>query len=170
MRISAGASGHVPCCTKEIMVYRTQPLERFVEHSGATVELAAAVAPKIIAGLASYLTPAHRDLVADELADAMWRTDLQAVPIEESIVGPSISLGRAHELVASMCRALVEVLSTDAIEALRSSVPARLVEWFDPPASSIDERVRRSSTLASGRPGSSRPISEARPDPTRPIR
>jgi hypothetical protein len=148
-------------------------LSRLTAHSGTTFEVAATVAPRIMAGIASYLTPAQRDLVAselpDQLAEAVWRADLETVPIEQRLLGPNINLGRAHELVASMCRALAEVMSTEALEALRSSVPAGLVAWFDPPASSI-AKTASGSTLASGRPGSSHPISEARPDPTRPIR
>lgn len=157
-----------------MMVNMASLVSRFVSHSGATLELAAAVVPEIIAGLAAYLTPTQRDLLAselpEELAAAVWRPKLLAIPIEERILGPGINLGRAHELVASSCRALAEVLSIEAIEALRSSVPAGLVAWLDPPSSAIVEVVSRSTTLASGRPGSSHPISEAHSDPTRPIR
>ena len=119
---------------------------RFASHAGVTEELAASIAP------------------------AMRRDDLLAMPIEERILGPSIRLGRAHELVASLCRALAEVLSIEAVEALRSSLPTELVAWLDPPTLAIDGATRSTWTLASGRPGSSHPISEAHPDPKRPIR
>jgi hypothetical protein len=159
---------------RTIMVNMASFLSRLVSHSGTTLDLATAVAPEIIAGLAAHLTPAQRDFLADELpgelAAAVRRSDLLATPIEERILGPGINLGRAHELVASSCRALAEVLSTEAIEALRSSVPAGLVAWLDPPSSALIDVTSRSTTLASGRPGSSHPISEAHPDPIRPIR
>jgi hypothetical protein len=159
---------------RKIMVNMPTFLSRLVSHSGTTVERAAAVAPEIIAGLAAYLTPARRDFLADELpeelAAAVRRSDLLATPIEERILGPGINLGHAHELVASSCRALAEVLSIEAIDVLRSSVPAGLAVWLDPPTSALIDVPSRSTTLASGRPGSSHPISEARPDPTRPIR
>ena len=148
---------------------------RFASHAGVTEEFAASIEPEIIAGIASHLTPARRELVASELpeqlAAAMRRDDLRAMPIEERILGPSISLGRAHELVASLCRALAEVLSIEAVAALRSSLPTELATWLDPPTLAIvDGATRPTRTLASGRPGSSHPISEAHPDPKRPIR
>ena len=157
-----------------VMVTIAAVVSRFVSHSGANAELAGSVAPEIVAGIAAYLTPAQRDLVADELpeelATEVWRVDLLATPIEERILGPSISVGRAHELVASMCRTLAEVLSIEAIDALRSSLPSELGAWLEPPSNSLDRSPRSAYTLASGRPGSSHPISEAHPDPTRTIR
>lgn len=86
-----------------------------------------------------------------------------------------IGLGRAREHAQVVCRALVEILPSEATIALQKHLP-RLALLFElpKPTSPPDapERMDHPSmpgppsdhTLACGRPGSRHPLSEARPE------
>src|SRR5689334_16721453 len=145
-------------------------LAHIVGHAGVSIEHAERVARVVLPGLGSYLSAATRQLVADELPGrfgvALHDVSGVAVPLEEQLLEPGITAGRAHELVASVCRVLAEQLSTDALAALRAAVPVSLAEWLATPGQTLATRPaesRRTATLATGRPGSRHPISESRP-------
>lgn len=118
--------------------------------------------------IGSYLSPGHRELLLEELPPALraavgTRRDV-SLPIEERILAPGITLGRAHELVASVFRVLEERLSGELIEALRTELPHELASMLVAPSSDADRDelvpgVR--DTLAEGRPGSHHPVSES---------
>jgi uncharacterized protein (DUF2267 family) len=139
-------------------------------HAGVSIERAERVTRVVLSGLGSYLTPAARLFVADELPAplglALREVSGVAVPLEERVLEAGITAGRARELVASVCRVLAEELSTDALTALRAGLPPLLAGLLETPARGVAMRPtepRRNATLATGRPGSCHPISESRP-------
>lgn len=142
-------------------------LSHVAGHAGIPVVDADHVARTVLSGLGGYLTTTQRDLVADELpaelGAALSESASIAVPIEERLLAAGMSASRAHELVASVCRVLGEELSTQALLVLRQAVPRPLAELLTWPSTELTARPERGtqSTLASGRPGSRHPISEA---------
>lgn len=80
----------------------------------------------------------------------------------------AVSIGFAIEHARSVCRTLVESLGEPALEHLRLRLPDALQPLFDwpdtpaPPQRPIHPRPARN--LASGRPTSSHPLSEAHPN------
>jgi uncharacterized protein (DUF2267 family) len=139
-------------------------------HAGVSLDRAERATRVVLAGLGAYLTPASRQLVADELPAPLDAALLEdqgvALPIEEQLIEPGITVGRAHELVASVCRVLAEELSTRALLVLCTAVPTAISSLLATPAPEIAARPsepRRNETLATGRPGSRHPISETRP-------
>jgi uncharacterized protein (DUF2267 family) len=140
------------------------------DHAGVSIERAGRVTRIVLSGLGSYLTPAIRQLVADELPAplglALREGTGTAPPLEERVLEAGLAAGRARELVASVCRVLAEDLSTDALTALRAGMPSALAVLLATPTHGLATRSpepRRSATLATGRPGSRHPISESRP-------
>lgn len=117
-------------------------------HAGVTIERAERVARAVLASIGAYLSPARRDLVADELPPALAAALLanagMATPLDERVLSPGMTTARAHELVASVCRVLAEELSADAIRALRLSVPIGIAALLATPA---PELVRRPPAL-----------------------
>ncbi|HEX2685159.1 MAG TPA: DUF2267 domain-containing protein [Kofleriaceae bacterium] len=139
-------------------------------HAGVSHDRAERATRAVLSGLGAYLTPAYRQLVADELPAPLGAALLDntgvAVPIEERVLGPGVTAGRAYELVASVCRVLAEELSTRALLALRAAVPigiASLLATPSPELAGTPPDRRRYETLAGGRPGSRHPISDAPP-------
>ena len=137
-------------------------------HAGVPIALAERVTREVLAGIGGTLTPAGRELVADELPAGLGAAILAGgsltTPIEERVVALGVTPGQARELIASVCRVLIEELSGEAIDALRVGVPtalaALLVEPMtdQPPPRALDPRR---ATLADGRPGSQHPLSDA---------
>lgn len=138
-------------------------------HAGVSSALAEQATRAVLASMGGTLTPAGRELVADELPAGLGATILEggslAMPIEDHVLGLGVSLGQARELIASVCRVLVEELSSEAVDALRVGVPAALAALLvepvpdEPPPRPAPERPR--STLAEDRPGSHHPVSDA---------
>jgi uncharacterized protein (DUF2267 family) len=138
-------------------------------HAGVPVALAERATRTVLAGIGGTLTPAGRELVADELPAGLGAAILAggslATPIEDHVVALGVSLGQARELIASVCRVLVEELSSEAVEALRVGIPTALAALLvepvtdePPPRPALDPRH---DTLADGRPGSQHPLSDA---------
>jgi uncharacterized protein (DUF2267 family) len=142
-------------------------------HAGIAEDRAREVTEIVLSGLSAYLTSEARGWIADELppsiAAALRDAEGVSVPVEERLGEPGRGPGRARELVASVCRVLTEQLSDDAIELLRAAVPGAIRSLLGATASELAARSvgsRRYETLATGRPGSHHPISEARdPEP-----
>lgn len=140
-------------------------------HAGVSTALAERATRVVLAGCGGYLSPAGRRFVADELPAALGAAVLAgsdlATPIEERVHALETTVGHARELIASVCRVLVEALSTEAIAALRAAVPAGLASLLAGPMTSEaplqppSDRPR--DNLAGGRPASHHPVSEARP-------
>jgi uncharacterized protein (DUF2267 family) len=139
-------------------------------HAGVPTELAEQVTRAVLAGMSGTLTPAGRELVADELPAGLGAAILAggplATPVEDCVLALGVTAGQARELIASVCRVLVEELSSEAVDALRVGVPAALAALLvepvtgEPPAPpAAPERPR--DTLAEGRGRSRRPLSDA---------
>jgi uncharacterized protein (DUF2267 family) len=140
------------------------------DHAGISIEHAERVTRTVLSGLGSYLTPAIRQFIADELPVPLGRVFGEdvgvAVPLEEQVLEAGLTAGQARELVASVCRVLTEQLSTDALTALRTGVPPLLADRLVTPADDLTTpppEPRRHATLATGRPGSAHPLSESHP-------
>jgi uncharacterized protein (DUF2267 family) len=139
-------------------------------HAGISVAGVESSVRAALSGLGVYLSRSQRQLVADELPPVLAPSlfeigEDRSKPIEERVLTPGMSVGRARELVASVCRVLAEELSSEALRALRTSVPAPIAELLEveplPLATGIASS--RPDSLASGRPGSHHPLAEARP-------
>jgi uncharacterized protein (DUF2267 family) len=138
-------------------------------HAGVPVALAEQATRTVLAGMGGTLTPAGRELVADELPAGLGAAILAggslATPIENHVVALGVSLGQARELIASVCRVLVEELSSEAVDALRVGVPTALAALLVEPVSDAPTPRPvldpRRDTLADARPGSRQPMSEA---------
>jgi uncharacterized protein (DUF2267 family) len=145
-------------------------VEHVAAHAGLPFDRAERAVRAVLGGIGAYLTEAHRQLVAEELPPALGASLVGehdvAMPIEERLLGPGMTAGRAREVIASACRVLVEELSNDALRALREDLPITMSALLAAPSPAIDRepaQPQRHATLASGRPGSTHPISEARP-------
>ncbi|HSD88584.1 MAG TPA: hypothetical protein VLB44_13745 [Kofleriaceae bacterium] len=139
-------------------------------HAGVSVEGVDQAVRAVLSGLGAYLSGAQRQLVSEELPPPLAPSldeigENLSKPIEERVLAPGMSAGRARELVASVCRVLAEELSTEALRALRTAVPAAIGELLEGEAPPLATGVAssRPDSLASGRPGSHHPLSEARP-------
>lgn len=139
-------------------------------YAGVSRDRAERVTRAVLGGFDAYLTPACRRLVADELPAPIGAALLDhacvAVLIVERMLGSGVAAGRAHELVAWVCRVLAEELSTRALLALRAAVPIRvalLLAAPSPELAGVPPDRRHYETLADGRPGSRHPISDAPP-------
>jgi uncharacterized protein (DUF2267 family) len=133
-------------------------------HAGGSADSAERAAVAVLTAIGGHLSPGHRGLVADELSPALAAAlatprDV-AAPIEEHVLVPGMTVGRARELVASVCRVLVEELSTEAVQIIRNTVPS-LATYFVRPSPAAARARGRVDSLAAGRPGSQHPISEA---------
>ncbi|HEX8114368.1 MAG TPA: DUF2267 domain-containing protein [Kofleriaceae bacterium] len=138
-------------------------------HAGVPTGLAEQATRAVLAGMGGTLTPAGRELVADELPAGLGAAILAggspAMPIEDPLLGLGVTPGQARELIASVCRVLVEELSSEAVDALRVGVPTALAALLVEPVT--DEPPPRPAlgprhdTLADGHPGSHHPLSDA---------
>ncbi len=150
-----------------------QLLSHIAAHAGVSTDLAQRAACAVLSGLGAYLSASGRQLVADELppelAAALLAADGLATPIDERLLAPGITAGRARELIASVLRVLAEELSDEAVRALRGGAPPELAALLAPPTREAPARAAPGAhreTLAAGRPGSHHPVSEARPQRT----
>ncbi|HEX7941532.1 MAG TPA: hypothetical protein VF488_06985, partial [Gemmatimonadaceae bacterium] len=76
-------------------------------HAGVPVALAERATRTVLAGMGGTLTPAGRELVADELPAGLGAAILAggalATPIEDHVVALGVTPGQARELIASVC-------------------------------------------------------------------
>ena len=79
-------------------------------------------------------------MLAEELGDLLAPIVLSAEPsgaaIELRVLEPGMSLSRAVELIASVCKVLSEELSEDVLVRLRAELPSDLAQRLTPPAES----------------------------------
>jgi uncharacterized protein (DUF2267 family) len=144
---------------------------RVMAHTGADEKEAHAAITAVLAALAQELGR----LEADALADALPRTLSSALHAQRNVAGDSlpervafierVSSGRAREHVGAVCTVLAELLPESLLSRLAHALAPGSAAWLAPPSPEADEphlRPRR-HTLAEGRPGSDRPLSESRP-------
>lgn len=149
-------------------------IETFVDHvaahAGISRDAAERVTRKALAGIGARLSPAVRSFVAEELPpdlqEALLVGDDVAVPLEEAVRVWHMPAAIAHELIASVGRVLGEALSDDAL-GLIAEISGELAQIVQraAPAYAGGAAPARHETLATGRPGSHHPVSEARPSP-----
>lgn len=135
-------------------------LDHVGAHAGEGVEVASVV-EDVLASLDPSLDVLLRELIASELP-------LRLAQIVRRRARKRLVLrGSRLEAAASVCRALAEEMSDDAVAALRRGLPDPLADWLVPGAPEGHEPAvvepQRTTTLAEGRPGSLRPIDEAHP-------
>jgi hypothetical protein len=148
-----------------------------------------------VSGIGGHLTPAFRQLVAEELPDPLSTLVRSAVddrtPIGDRVQVNGMSPGQTRELVASVCRVLAEEMSAEALEAMTTSLPGSIATLFVPSSPEVHHepapllhrqtnwigepnphgetklssapgttQEREHETLAEGRPGAKRKISD----------
>lgn len=156
------------------MIANTDDLVSHVAaHAGVSAARAERATHAVLSGIGAYLSAPCRQLVAAELppalAAALLAGDGPEIPIIARVLEPGLTAGRAHELLASVCRVLVEELSAEAVLALRVGAPPGISALLAPAAPEAPPRAAPGAhreTLAAGRPGSRHPVSEARPPGT----
>ena len=163
-------------------------------HAGVSPPLAGYALRAVVSGIGGHLTPAFRQLVAEELPDPLATLVRSAVddrtPIEDRVHVNGMTAGQTRELIASVCRVLAEELSNEALQAMTTSLPASVAKLFVPPAPEVHHepaplhrqanwvgepnphaetklssargttQEREHETLAEGRPGAKRKISD----------
>ncbi len=150
------------------MSTRTDDIVQHVAfHAGTGPEVAERAMRLVLAAIGARLNDEDRQLFADELspglATALVSGDV-ALPLEAQLVPACASVGHARELVAAVCRVLAEELSDDVARAVHASVPEPIAQYFVADADPYRARTTQPTghTLATGRPGSRRPVSDTR--------
>ncbi|HSN28229.1 MAG TPA: hypothetical protein VLT45_18210 [Kofleriaceae bacterium] len=136
-------------------------LSHVAGHAGIPPDRAEQVTRSVLSGIAGYLTRPQRELVAAELPESLGSCLIESRALEPGLMGT-----HGRELVASVCHVLGEELSNDAMRVLRRALPRDLVELLAEPSREVATHAadsRHGTTLASGRPGSRHPVSEAAP-------
>ena len=137
----------------------------------------------VLDALASHLAAADRAFIAEQLPPP-YTTAVQR-PTTAAASRPSdlyaqlatrdeVSLGAAVEQARAACAALAAIVGDDTRSLLLRRLPPDWAALFAPVAAAPETDVPASmvpghgQTLATGRPGSSRPLSEAEPPPAQP--
>ncbi|MEO6776923.1 MAG: DUF2267 domain-containing protein [Kofleriaceae bacterium] len=135
-----------------------------VAHAGSSTDQADLAIRAVLAAIGGELDRAQLDLVADELppalAAALCEGGGAARPVEDELCAWGVRLGAARELVASVCHALAEGLSNEALAAIRAVASPTIVSFLAADEVELAPPVGRGSTLATGRHGSHHPLSE----------
>lgn len=130
-------------------------------HAGVTADRADAVTRTVLARIGTTLSPEHRRQIAEELPPAL----ASALLSPEVMVEDAMSIHQ-RELVMAVYRVLAEELSNDALGWLHAELPPRMAEHLVAGAPPIDSPPQHGRDLASGVPGSDRPVSETHPQPS----
>jgi hypothetical protein len=124
----------------------------------------------ILGEVGAHLTPATRDLLAEELGDLLGPIVLSGQAsgrtIEQHVLEPGMSLARAIELIASVCKALSEELSEDVLVRLRAELPGELAQRLAVPAESyhpVAQPLRPRDTVREPNPHGLDKLSSGRP-------
>jgi uncharacterized protein (DUF2267 family) len=151
----------------------TSFVDHVAAHAGISAPHAGIVAGQVLSVLSAHLSRPVRELLREELPAELARGlrddddhDSSTLPLEERVLEAEMTAGHARELVASVCHVLADELSSVALDAVRREVPAEVATLLEPSAAEptqVATEPRKNATLASGRPGSEHPLSEARP-------
>src|SRR5438477_2270413 len=126
---------------------------RVAAHAGDHTNLAAVrtALHATLSVIGAYSTPAIRDVVAGELAPSLGPIVVRAeagkaLPIQEHVLTPEMTVARADELIASTLAVLAEELSDDVLGLLRRELPETLGRGLVRPAPAVRDRaaLRRS--------------------------
>jgi uncharacterized protein (DUF2267 family) len=124
-------------------------------HAGIAIERAEAVTRTVLARIGSALSPDHRRKIADELPPA-----LGAALMSPEVILEDVTNVHQREVSFAVYRVLAEELSRDAIGWLHQELPPRMAEHLVAGAPPIDAPPQHGRTLATGKTGSDRPVSE----------
>jgi len=115
-----------------------QFLQHVADHAGGPADEAWHASRAVLREIGAHLTLPTRELLADELGELLAPVVLSAEPsgmtIEQRVLEPAMSLARAVELIASVCKVLSEEMSEDVLVRLRAELPGDLVQRLAPPA------------------------------------
>jgi len=122
-----------------IMLLRIDQLATHVAaHAGVSTPLADYALRAVLTGIGGHLSPAFRQLIAEELPSPLAHALQSAVndrrPIEDRVQLTGMSQGHTRELIASVCKVLAEELSEEALRALCASLPPATAVMFVPSA------------------------------------
>lgn len=135
-------------------------LDHVAAHAGEGTDVMA-VLEDVLASLDPTTDVILRELIASELPPRLAQIVRRRAGKRLVLRGPRL------EAAASVCHALAEELSDDAVVALSSSLPEPLAGWLvaDAPEGREPAAIEphRTTTLAEGRAGSLAPVDEARP-------
>jgi uncharacterized protein (DUF2267 family) len=144
-------------------------------HAGPIgVDAARRLLGAVLSTIGAHLSAPERERVAAELpaplaACVVHADGGTALPIDERILAPGMTAARAHELIAAACRALADTLSAEVRAELTRALPVDLAALLAPGAPGTPPHLvapGRRATLATGRPGSARPVSATRAERT----
>jgi len=145
-------------------------LSHVAAHAGdLDLDVLGSATRAVLSVIGAHLDPALRGLVADELCPSLGAVIVRAqaglaLPIQEHVRSPGMTVSHADELIASVLKVLAEALSNDTLEGLRRALPATLARGMVRSAGSRDRDADRHAhdTLAEGRPGSHHPLGDYR--------
>jgi len=129
--------GGASFAARSIMLLRIEQLASHVAaHAGVSTPLADYALRAVLTGIGGYLSPAFRQLIAEELppalAHALESNAGDRRPIEDRVQLTGMSRSQTREVIASVCRVLAEELSDEAVRALSTSLPAATAALFVP--------------------------------------
>jgi uncharacterized protein (DUF2267 family) len=111
-------------------------------HAGVSVPVADYALRAVIKGIGGYLSPAFRQLIAEELpgplATMLEMAQVERIPFEEQVQLAGLSQSQRHELIVSVCKVIAEELSNEALRALTSSLPPTIAMLFVPSAPAVE--------------------------------
>jgi uncharacterized protein (DUF2267 family) len=130
------------------MANRSEALSsRVAAHAGVSSPLADYALRAVLAGIGGYLSPAFRQLIAEELPDALASAVASGNgdrrPIEERVQLTGMTKTQTHELLTSVCRVLTEELSSEAVRAIVGAVPPAIGAMFVPSSPGVPPRSPR---------------------------
>jgi uncharacterized protein (DUF2267 family) len=132
-------------------------------HAAISPQRAETIARTVLARIGAALSPESRRQIADELPPAL----ASALMAPEVMPEPSEVVSVHHrELLDSVYRVLAEELSEPALASLRAELPKPVAEHLVAGAPTVDTPAVHGSSLATGKPGSGRPISESHLEPS----
>lgn len=152
------------------MLLRIDQLASHVSaHAGVSAPLAEHALRAVVTGIGAYLSPASRQLVAEELtpplATALGSASGDRRPLEDRLQVTGLVPGRIRELLASVCRVLAEELSDDAVRAVTSALPPHVATLFVPSSPDVPHpspAYRQPSSVAEPNPHGEDKLSSAR--------
>jgi len=153
------------------MLLRIEQLASHVAaHAGVSTPLADYALRAVLTGIGGYLTPAFRQLIAEELPPALGHALESAAgdrrPIEDRVHLTGMSKSQTRELIASVCKVLAEELSEEALRALCTQLPAATATLFVPSAPPVEPPSlpyhRQASSVAEPNPHGDFKLSSAR--------
>ena len=150
------------------MLLRIEQLASHVAaHAGVSTPLADYALRAVVGGIGGSLSPAFRQLIADELPEqlAALLESADRRPFEERVQLAGLSPGQRRELIASVCKVLAEELSEEAVRALTASLPASVAKLFVPSAPALEHPHtihRQTNSVAEPNPHADIKLSSAR--------